>query len=613
MFQIHIIVLVACWVILPVLSEIRYNRPRGPPPPPRPPHPPYFGKGKWPPPPPMRLPNRNHVRPIPVQMGSYKQPQIVPRPQRMPQPVAFPSAIWKTPANVYKPPVEKPFLQLPVINKPYEFINNEPALSISGPVIPALQALPTTIKQVGEKGPIHTIPAPNLSPADKPANFKEEFPHKSTYNFKEQEISFNSIQALPQTLPQALPLVQQQIPHVSQHLTVQQVPHQYQVNEFNTDAHHLPLEQPGQFGAKQTYFAPDPDPKLNGNQINVDLAALNSVVPQATSFGQPQPSILAAQHNIVSPPGILSHQELLQIINSIPSQHLVDSYGTPLMQQPQLQQHFMQQAAQSSPVTQINVLGSNQPLFQPDFANQIPDVPQSVKDNFKPQFHTFNYVEQGRQKTLPNEFQSRVTGDYALEPQPSENVQTVAVQNPNEALAQTQYVQQYFTNNEENNINDNNVEVEEQNEKEATRILSQLATEGEVAPNRFYSTLPNREAAEVLATLQAAGNVNSNIMKTIQNNEQTAMRIYVPDEEENEEMETSEEKILRDQNPVPEIKIYETTYINHTPENHKSKDSMEYEDYSSQMSQEDKSNADELYTVKNQVSFGNRIVTKKQA
>lgn len=517
-------------------------------------------------------------------MASYKQPVIVPRPPRFPAPVIFPSAIWKTPANVYRPPIDKPFFQQTTISKPYEFVNDVPALSAP--------AIPNTIKQVGEKGPIHTIPAPNLSPADRPAFIKEEIPHKAAYNFKEQEISVNSIQNFPlANIPQALPLIQQ-LPQ--QHVAA----HQYQVNEYQEQQ--LPNERPAQFAGPQTYYAPDPDPKLNLNNFNADLAGLASntnLFPQGgATLGTPQPAILAAQHNIVSPPGLLSYQELQQILNSIPQQHLVDSYGTPLVQQPQLQQHFMQQA--NLPVQQT--------LFQPEVLNQIQDVPESIKNNFKPQFHTFNYDEQSRQNAVPSEFaQSRVTGDYQIEQETSENNPTISVQSPNEALAQTQYVQQYFANNDDN-VNEN--VVEDETDKEATRILSQLASNGDVSPNMFYTSLPNRETAETLASLQAAGNVNSNLMKNIpQNDQPSGMRIYVPDEEDSEEMETSGET-EEVKEPKQGIRVYETTFSKQTPENHKSKDSVEYDDL---VQSEESRTGKEEYNTKS-FAFGSRIKAKNE-
>lgn len=515
-------------------------------------------------------------------MASYKQPVIVPRPPRVPGPVIFPSAIWKTPANIYRPPIDKPFLHQG-LSKPYEFVNDA---ALNGPVIP------NTIKQIGEKGPIHTIPAPNLSPADKPAVIREEIPHKAAYNFKEHEISANSIQNLPiSNLPQALPLVQQ-IPQQAVSF------HQYQVNEYQEQQ--VPNERPAQFATQQTYYAPDPDPKLSLNNFNADLSSLatnTNLFPQGSTLGTPQPAILAAQHNIVSPPGLLSYQELQQILNSIPQQHLVDSYGTPLVQQPQLQQHFMQQANLPLPQNQV---------FHPEYVNQIQDVPDSVKNNFKPQFHTFNYEEQSRHKSVPNDFaQSRVTGDYQIEPETSENNPSVSVQTPNEALAQTQYVQQYFANTEEN-VNEN--VVEDESDKEATRILSQLASNGEVSPNMFYTSLPNREAAEALASLQAAGNVNSNLMKNLPQNDQPSngMRIYVPDEEESEEMQTSGETEETKEEPKQGIRVFETTYVKQDPENHKSKDSMEYDDLS--QSEETRTGKEE-YNIKN-FSFGSRIKAK---
>lgn len=525
---------------------------------PRPPHPPFPPKNiqKYPVGP-QRYPQKNFVRPIPVHMAqyqaSYKQPVVVPRPHKYTTPFTFPSAIWKNPTSGYRPPVEKPFISSPPPIKPYDFINNEPTLSVTGPLIT------NTIKQVGEKGPIHTIPAPKLSPADKPANI-QEVPPKSAYQFKEYEISPNSLQS---NIPQALPLIQPQLNQQPQSF------HQYQVNEFHND-------QPN---GEKSYFAPDPDQKFNYNQLNIqsdlsNFATAANILPQ--SFGTPQPSILAAQHNIVSPPGVgvLSHQELVQIINSIPQQHLVDSYGTPLVQQPQLQQHFMQQAHQSAPVP---VSTNNQQFFQSDLLSHIQSVPQSVKDNFKPQFHTFNYEEQSRSKPIAVDFaQSRVTGDFNLEPETSENNPSISIQSPNEALAQTQYVQQYFTNSDDINVNENNVETEGQTDKEATRILSQLASAGEVSPNMFYSTLPNREAAEALASLQAAGSINSNLMSQQPQQNDNKMRIYVPDDE-SEEMETSGENDDGKDDSNGGIKIYET-FVKSNLDNHKSKDSVEYDE-----------------------------------
>lgn len=568
-FQVHAVLLLVCAVIIPVISEIpaynRYKGPRGPPlPQHRGPHPGAYPKGKWPPPMPVRIPNRNFqsmVRPIPVQMGhaSYKQPVIVPRPQQLPvqrfpqvlpspqAPVNFPTAVWKSPANVYKPPVEaKPYLQLPLGSKHYEFITQTVKPLDIGPTI-----VPNTIKQVGEKGPIHTIPAPKLSPADKPANFKEENPPKATYNFKEND------NIGPNSIPQALPLVHHP---VSQSISFQQqVPNQYQVNEFNSDV---------QFGNQKPYFTPEAEgQRLNLNQLNADLASLASVVPQATSFGQPQQAILASQQSIVSPPvpGVLSTAEIMQIINSIPDQRLVDSYGQPIGQS-QLPNKFM---FQTTPV----VVPTNQPYFQ---EIQIPQ--NNFNENFKPELHTFNYVEPRK----PNNFntQSRNT-DY--ETQATDNV---PVRTPSEAIAQSQYIQNYFVN--QDNPSDNIIE-EDLTNKEANKILSQFAKQGEVPQNIFFSTLPNREAAETLATLQAAGNVNSNLMKNIDKNNE--MRIYVP--EEDEEMETSEEK---NTSSNQEIKIYETTY----PDNHRSPDSTEYDDYSSS---KEESN----------VSFGSRIKPKKDS
>lgn len=112
-------------------------------------------------------------RPVPIMNNiNFKSnikvplPLINKRPMMSPQvtpPVNIPLRnIWKhnNNVNIFKKP-EKPFLSSPTVKTPeYEYhihTNNIPT---------------SPIKQIDYKGPIHTIPAPKLSPADKPKNIE---------------------------------------------------------------------------------------------------------------------------------------------------------------------------------------------------------------------------------------------------------------------------------------------------------------------------------------------------------------------------------------------------------------------------------------------------------
>lgn len=593
-------------------------------------------KPKWPVPPQRNQMRPNHVRPIPVHMASYKVPVLARPPKTQPAPFIFPSAVWKTPTAVYKPPNDnKPFLNSPpmthslpsnpphpqhVVSQGYDFhINKEPIMNYP------------TIKQIGEKGPIHTIPAPNLSPADKPKLILEgQSHHKHAYQYtKDPELSLNSLNGIsPGALlgAQALPLVSVGPSHSQQH--------QYQVTENAESGDHLVQQFP--FTGQNNYYAPDSDnnliQKLTHYTDSNALATNLKLYPQ-DMFVSPHQFVT----NAASAP--LSSQDLYQLLNGIPQQQvqqqqqhqqLVDSYGIPLMQQPQLQQHFVQQAAQNIPNT-VNI--NYQSLFnsQPQFAqqqesaayfNQIPDtVPQEIKDNFKPQFHTFNYEEQAA-KTAKDFAQSRVTADYSIEPVAIESSpKIVQQQSPQEALAQTQYIQQYFATREDNNIVNDNDLGNQDNGNGFSQILSQLSAKNEIPSTIFYSTLPNKEAADTLATLQAAGSIN-NLLKLKQKqieqaeNQRDQMRIYVPDEEESYEDldpqssgETISSHNSKSKNVQSNIRIYETTHLKQQQQNADSRsgESLEYEDYSG----EESANA----TVESQSNthFGNKLQTKSNS
>lgn len=165
-----------------VSAEFRYNV-RGPQGPPRiaTPPPTHQFKKKWhvaqPPPPPLRMGVRK--RPVPIHNMNFK-PNIKNQPPKRQitgmqfalQQTIIPSRnVWKNNNLPFKKP-DKFFLSSPTVKTPeYEYhiqTNNIPTHA--------------SIKQTDYKGPIHTIPAPKLSPADKPKNMEtiQSIEHENT-------------------------------------------------------------------------------------------------------------------------------------------------------------------------------------------------------------------------------------------------------------------------------------------------------------------------------------------------------------------------------------------------------------------------------------------------
>lgn len=250
----------------------------------------------------------------------------------------------------------------------------------------------------------------------------------------------------------------------------------------------------------------------------------------------------------------LSTQELFQLLHTPPQQPqhqqpLVDSYGMPLMLQPQLQQHFHQQAAVFPPVT---FLKQEEPLQ---------DNLVVFKTDFKPDYQTFNYEEQ-YQGSSHQQDKYRNTYD---EQEGSENAPSVTVvrKSPESTITsfQEQFENQktyesksnavteedtYYDDTVTNQDNENSQEDYEESNNNASQneggSSTSYVSNGPLATS-YYSTLPNREAAETLATLAAAGNINSNLVNHIRNVEDqssTPIRGDVPVQEDYAEEEKGE-------------------------------------------------------------------------
>lgn len=238
----------------------------------------------------------------------------------------------------------------------------------------------------------------------------------------------------------------------------------------------------------------------------------------------------------------LSTQELFHLLQTPPQQPLVDSYGLPLMQQPQLQQHFHQQAALFPPAT---FLKQEEP---------VQDNLVVFKTDFNPDYQTFNYEEQYRG---PSQQQDKYRNAYD-EQEGSENAPSVTVvrkspestitsfqeqfenQNPYESKSNSVTEEDaYYDNTETNPDNENNQgDYEENNNNNASQnedgSPTSYVSNGPLVTS-YYTTLPNREAAETLATLAAAGNINSNLVnhiRTVEDQSSAPIRGDAPVEED---------------------------------------------------------------------------------
>lgn len=85
------------------------------------------------------------------------------------------------------------------------------------------------------------------------------------------------------------------------------------------------------FTGSQSYYAPDPDPSLPTRGIQ----------PSRDPFSRPSQSQVPSD---VAASASLAQQQYFQYVNQIPQQQLPDTYGLPINNQPQLQQHLQQQA-----------------------------------------------------------------------------------------------------------------------------------------------------------------------------------------------------------------------------------------------------------------------------
>ncbi|KAG7190870.1 hypothetical protein KM043_006931 [Ampulex compressa] len=531
-----------CWFLLACvcLSEAGYKirRPHMPPVPP----PPIMFKRSWPIAHRVAMGNTIHISgSIPPKRISHKPPNY--RIRRPPVLNVLPT-VWKNQAPIRASlnnhavlPVRQPVKEFHSINKLPEY---SPEYRPDSAVLPATHRGGID----DDKGPIHTIPAPNLSPADKPrspeVNPAESVPHRQYPH----EINWNDPNLQAGTLVTNYGLAAIGTSLAPQRPVTSPTPtqHQYEVTEGNDvgqKAYHTVLP---------TFFPPELDvtrlstlvnPELQSNEVylnhpsslNTGLIGTNVQLGQANApmqtnlhsslhvgfpgtagqtpyaINQQIPDFHIGHPAPAGPP--LSATQLYDLLTSFP-QKVTEQYTAG--QQPQLQQHMLQQQ-----------LGQ---YFQP----------AGVTSFSQPQMHSFNYDEQANKELQQQQQQQQ----HQLQQQQQQQQQQQFLLDQNYALGKV--AQDYniaadapVDSIQDDNSNpnedyaytadgaeqaENNIDYEETNlQRGQSTYFNKVVNDGAVS-TQFYTTLPNREAAEKLAALAAAGNVNSQLIGQLRKQQQ---------------------------------------------------------------------------------------------
>lgn len=532
-----------CWLLIACicLVEARYKIRRPPLPPPQPPK--LMFKKSWPITHRISVGNTMHIN------GNFPLKRIAHKPSnyRIRRPPMFnvPSTIWKNQIPIRTSlnnhavlPQRPPVKEFHTVNKMPEY---------SPEYRPEAAVLPSTHRGGvdDDKGPIHTIPAPNLSPMDKPFNNEVNIEENSRQQTTDATYKIN---------PHGSLLPNFDLATISTSLTSQKavtsptpVQHNYEVTESNDISQKeyqtvLPTFLPPDFATLSTLV--NPDLQTNDVYLNNHPASNIGLIGTNIQLGQPNLPMQTNLHSSlhVGFPGTagqtpyiinqqipdlhvghpapagppLSATQLYDLLNSFP-QKMPEQYQTG--QQPQLQQHILQQQ-----------LGQ---FFQPT----------GVTGFSQPQMQSFNYDEQDnkeqqQQQVLFNQdyVAGRVNTNYNVGPETSINDEESAGLQQNEDLT-------YITDGNEQL--ENNIEYEESNDqKDQTTYFNKVANDDGIS-TQFYTTLPNREAAEKLAALAAAGNVNSQLIGQLRKQQQQQENVQseetMPPNHKNEEYKTNEQ------------------------------------------------------------------------
>lgn len=244
-------------------------------------------------------------------------------------------------------------------------------------------------------------------------------------------------------------------------------------------------------------------------------------------------------------------QPFIQLANSVAQQQLPDHYGLPLSNQPQLQQHFLQQQYQPAATSQQSVSVYN-PTYLVTQSNQL--LHQHKQHLFKPEP---SFLEQQQQET-DSEFL------------PSFNVQTVASagqiqsasQNPNEVVdfGQSsngpQFARLVAPRNTQYGDNFLNLQEQQQptlSEREVSNLLNFGRIEGQNSQQQ--------QQGFIASTYYQTQPADQNVFDVLKHQQQNQDRIN-----------QANQALTAEQQHIPEKQSETTNYVTKQPENPRNND-----------------------------------------
>lgn len=394
-----------------------------------------------------------------------------------------------------------------------------------------------TIKQVGEKGPIHTIPAPNLSLKDKPTanEVRKEvnYPQTTTYLQVDQSHHYQvteppeSGQAkLFRAQQQKLQQLQQQ--QFQQHQLQQQqlYQQQQQFQQLQQQKQQQKLQQQQIQQQKLLQYQQQLIQQQFKQQKPIDQFQQQQSQPSEIQV-QPQQVYLAEETSEVHPESLQQDQIQGNIIvnNQVNTKDLYQLLGAAYPQA--VVSDGVLQTVKIQPESDFpgdNFYQTNQE-FDLNAESTINSQPGTI--NFKPEFHSFNYDEQAHQASqkdlLKKKFSSLVTATYTLSPG---NVFERHGQVETDDAPHKQFESR--SDLEVNGVSEETTEKRDDTDKDENG-------EDKILETSYYSSLPSKEAAERLADLQAAGKINHNLMELSKSKDDMALFISTEKEETKEE------------------------------------------------------------------------------
>jgi hypothetical protein len=271
--------------------------------------------------------------------------------------------------------------------------------------------------------------------------------------------------------------------------------------DFHVQSNNIPtpiktIKQIGEKGPIHTIPAPNLSPAdkpLVLEELKPQVQRQHEIQrqPEVVSYVQIQK---AHQYQVTEAPE-LAYKNYFD--NSYHSQNLGTNLG------PNELYHLINAYSQQSPTIAVPILQESQQDYLQQFPSLLPQQPQNFVDQLSQEHVAMDkssFDEPAQKKELST---SLVTAAYNLEPEASESV------------VHSQYVQNFFDTRQDGNNVEPDAKPSEKNDT--------------TQPEGFYVSLPNKETAESLASLQAAGKLNSNLMQMAKN--KVPVSIYVPDDE----------------------------------------------------------------------------------